>query len=99
MWLQVRHFAEFSHRTQNSVIPLAAANLATNLAVMSHLPAQDPDLARAFARRLSADLKVQGHMQIHFNADAFSMLNGRPSQRLIDPNVNLATRRRNGFCH
>jgi vitamin K-dependent gamma-carboxylase len=52
--------------------------------------AQDPDLIRAMARRLAADLKAQGHPQIQIHADAFATLNGRPSQRLIDPSVNLA---------
>ena len=52
--------------------------------------AQDPDLIRALARRLAADLKTEGHPQIQIRADAFATLNGRPSQRLIDPNVNLA---------
>ena len=52
--------------------------------------AQDPDLIRAFARRLAAELKAQGHPQIQIHADAFATLNGRPSQRLVDPDANLA---------
>jgi vitamin K-dependent gamma-carboxylase len=52
--------------------------------------AQDPDLIRAMARRLARDLKAQGFTQIEVHADAFATLNGRPSQRLIDPSVNLA---------
>ena len=51
---------------------------------------QDPDLICAFARRLAADLKAQGQPQIKIQAEAFATLNRRPSQRLIDPNVNLA---------
>lgn len=51
--------------------------------------AQDPDLIRAMARRLAADLEAQGHPQIQIHADAFATLNGRPRQRLIDPCVNL----------
>ena len=54
--------------------------------------AQDPDLIRAFARHLAADLRKQGHPQIQIRADAFATLNGRPSQRMIDPKVNLAAR-------
>ena len=54
--------------------------------------AQDPDLIRAFARHLAADLRRQGHPQIQIRADAFATLNGRPSQRMIDPKVNLAAR-------
>jgi vitamin K-dependent gamma-carboxylase len=52
--------------------------------------AQDPDLICAFARRLAADLRAQGHPQIQIYADAFATFNGRPSQRLIEPDVNLA---------
>lgn len=52
--------------------------------------AQDPDLIRVMARRLAADLKGQGYAQIEIHADAFATLNGRPSQRLIDPEDNLA---------
>jgi vitamin K-dependent gamma-carboxylase len=56
------------------------------------LMAQDPDLIRAMARHLAADLKTHGFKQIQIRADAFATLNGRPSQRLIDPNVDLASR-------
>lgn len=52
--------------------------------------AQDPDLIRAMARRLARDLEAQGFSHIEIHADAFATLNGRPSQRLIDPKVNLA---------
>jgi vitamin K-dependent gamma-carboxylase len=52
--------------------------------------AQDPDLIRALARRLANDLKAQGYTQVEIHADAFATLNCRPSQRLIDPAVDLA---------
>ena len=55
------------------------------------LMAQDPDLIRAMARHLAAELEARGFKQIQIRADAFATLNGRPSQRLIDPNVNLAS--------
>jgi vitamin K-dependent gamma-carboxylase len=54
------------------------------------LMAQDPDLIHQMARHLAADLESRGFKQIQIHADAFATLNGRPSQRLIDPNVNLA---------
>ena len=56
------------------------------------LMAQDPDLIHEMARHLAADLESRGFKQIQIRADAFATLNGRPSQRLIDPNVNLAAR-------
>jgi vitamin K-dependent gamma-carboxylase len=52
--------------------------------------AQDPDLIRAMAQWLARDLRAQGLSQIQVRADAFATLNGYPSQRLIDPGVNLA---------
>jgi hypothetical protein len=54
------------------------------------LMAQDPYLVRAMARRLAADLKARGLAQAQVRVDAFATLNGRPSQPLINPNVNLA---------
>jgi vitamin K-dependent gamma-carboxylase len=54
--------------------------------------AQDPDLIRAMAQRFARDLKAQGFAQIQIHTDAFATLNGRPSQRLIDPQVDLAAR-------
>jgi vitamin K-dependent gamma-carboxylase len=53
--------------------------------------AQDPDLVRAMARHLAAGLKAQGFRDIQIHADAFATLNGRPSQRMIDPEVDLAS--------
>lgn len=52
--------------------------------------AQDPDLIREMARHLAADLKARGFQHIQIRADAFATLNGRPSQRMIDPTVDLA---------
>jgi hypothetical protein len=52
--------------------------------------AQDPDLICAFAQRLAADLRTGSEPHIQIRAEAFATLNGRPSQRLIDPEVNLA---------
>jgi hypothetical protein len=54
------------------------------------LMAQDPYLIRALARRLAADLQKENCHPIEVKAEAFATLNGRPSQRLIDPEVDLA---------
>ena len=61
------------------------------------LMAQDPDLIRAMARHLAADLRRHGFKKIEIHADAFATLNGRPSQRLIDPKVDLASHVPNGW--
>jgi hypothetical protein len=52
--------------------------------------AQDPDLIRSMARRLAAELKARGQTAIRIEVDAYATLNGRPSQRLIKPGVDLA---------
>lgn len=52
--------------------------------------AQDPYLIRDFARHLAEDFRKRGHPNIQIHSDAFASLNGRPSQRIIDPAVNLA---------
>jgi len=54
------------------------------------LMAQDPFLIRELARHIAQDLQAQGHPRVEVFADAFAALNGNPSRRLIDPNVNLA---------
>jgi hypothetical protein len=52
--------------------------------------AQDPYLVRVMARRLAADLRAGGLTQAQVTVNAFATLNGRPSQRLIAPDINLA---------
>lgn len=54
------------------------------------LMAQDPFLIRAFARHIADEQRAQGRPRIQVFAHAFAALNGTPSQRLIDPNTNLA---------
>jgi hypothetical protein len=51
---------------------------------------QDPYLIRQFARRLSADLSRDATTPVRITVNAFATLNGRPSQRLIDADANLA---------
>jgi hypothetical protein len=52
--------------------------------------AQDPYLIRDLARDLAKDLRRQGKTGIQVRVNAFATLNGRPSQRLIDSDVDLA---------
>jgi hypothetical protein len=52
--------------------------------------AQDPFMVRALARHIAADLRTRGIAGVEVRADSFASLNGRPLQRLIDPEVDLA---------
>lgn len=52
--------------------------------------AQDPFLIRELARHIAQDLRKKGHTGVQVFADAYAALNGNPSRRLIDPNVDLA---------
>jgi len=39
---------------------------------------------------LAADLKRRGLADVQIRVDAFATLNGRPSQRLVNPDIDLA---------
>ncbi len=54
------------------------------------LMARDPYLIREMARHFAADLKRHGFPGVQIQASAFASLNGRPSQPLIDPQIDLA---------
>lgn len=49
-----------------------------------------PDMIRQFAVHLADTFERRGYRDVAVFADAFVSLNGRRSQRLIDPNVDLA---------
>jgi vitamin K-dependent gamma-carboxylase len=55
--------------------------------------AQDPFLIYQLARHIGEDLRARGHMDVQIFADAFATLNGNPSQRIIDPKINLVSER------
>jgi vitamin K-dependent gamma-carboxylase len=63
----------------------------------AHFLAQDPQLIRDLARHIAADLQRKGHAPFGVYADAYASLNGRPHQRLIDPEVNLAGPLKDGW--
>ncbi len=52
--------------------------------------AGQPDLILQLAHRIARDVRAQGHDRVEVRADAWVSLNGRPSARMIDPNVDLA---------
>jgi hypothetical protein len=48
-----------------------------------------PDFILEYAHYLAKHFENQGHKNIQVFADSFVALNGRPSQRFIDPDVDL----------
>ncbi|WP_257448424.1 HTTM domain-containing protein [Archangium lipolyticum] len=52
--------------------------------------ATQPDMLLTFAHHLARHFAERGHPDVEVRVDAFASLNGRPRQRLVDPNVNLA---------
>ncbi len=53
-----------------------------------------PDMIHHYAHHLRDDLEAQGYEGVQIYAHAFVSYNGRPSQRLIDPGVDLAAQAR-----
>ncbi|TPV96950.1 MAG: HTTM domain-containing protein [Myxococcales bacterium FL481] len=49
-----------------------------------------PDMIHEYALHLAQRLRARGHREVQVYADAYAALNGRPSQRLIDPTIDLA---------
>tara|TARA_Y100000996_G_scaffold405447_1_gene380607 strand:+ start:404 stop:1789 length:1386 start_codon:yes stop_codon:yes gene_type:complete len=52
-----------------------------------------PDFILEYAHYLGDHFKKQGHKNIQIFTDSFVALNGRPSQRFIDPNVDLLSKK------
>ncbi len=50
-----------------------------------------PDMIHEYALYVAERYRARGHTHVSVYADAWAALNGRPSQRLIDPSVDLAT--------
>jgi hypothetical protein len=59
--------------------------------------AQDPYLIREMARRFETDIAASGSTTVQIQTEAFATLNGRPSQRLIDPRASLTARSAHGW--
>jgi hypothetical protein len=51
--------------------------------------ATQPDMIQEYAQHLKHSFAARGHERVRVYADAWASLNGRPRQRLIDPEVDL----------
>jgi hypothetical protein len=56
--------------------------------------ATQPDMIHEFAHHLARRYEARGHRGVRVYAHAWAALNGRPSQRFIDPTVDLAAEAR-----
>jgi hypothetical protein len=54
----------------------------------------DADMIHEYARHVASRRRAAGEHDVEVYADAYASLNGRPSQRLIDPTADLASRSR-----
>ena len=52
-----------------------------------------PLMIAAYAQHLAAQFRARGHRNVSVYADAWASLNGRPAQRLLDPDSDLAGQR------
>ena len=53
-----------------------------------------PDMIHEYALHIAKRFRRQGHERVRIHAKAWAALNGRPSQRLVDPSVDLASQPR-----
>jgi vitamin K-dependent gamma-carboxylase len=53
----------------------------------------EPDMIHEYALELAARYRGRGYTDVRVYADAWAALNGRPSQRLVEPDVDLAAER------
>ena len=58
--------------------------------VQHRLMRTQPDMIAQYARHLAHTHQAEHHTDVAVYADAFCSLNGRPTQRLIDPEVDLS---------
>jgi hypothetical protein len=54
---------------------------------------QSPDMILEYAHHLAGEFAARGIRDVEVFADAYAAINGRPSQRLVDPGVDLARER------
>ena len=58
-----------------------------------------PDFILQYAHYLGDHFSSQGHQNVEVYAESFVALNGRPSQRYVDPNVDLYKEKESLFKH
>jgi hypothetical protein len=62
--------------------------------LQARMMSTQPDMIHQYALHLAERFGRSGSTRVRVYADAWAALNGRPSQRLIDPNVDLAAESR-----
>ncbi|MBL4687191.1 MAG: HTTM domain-containing protein [Nannocystaceae bacterium] len=64
----------------------------------TQMMSMQPDMILSYAHHIARRMAAQGYRDVAVYADAWASLNGRPSQRLIDPDTDLAAVR-DGFAN
>ena len=82
----VRFYALDPHSKRRERLPVSDLITARQKIAM----AQDPGMIRQMAIRLHKDLVAAGKSEWEVRVDSWATINGRPSQRLIRPDINLA---------
>ncbi len=88
---------EFELRTADSASPRLIFPQHDLTALQAEMMATQPDMIHDYAHRLAARARAEGHRGVEVYAHATAALNGRPSQPLIDPTVDLAAQPRTVF--
>jgi hypothetical protein len=58
--------------------------------LQTNMMATQPDMIADYARHLADEARRGGHVDVEVRADVYVALNGRPNQRFIDPDADLA---------
>jgi len=51
---------------------------------------KDPDMMAQYARFVASRLRAEGHQDVKVMVESMASLNGRPTQRFVRENVDLA---------
>lgn len=95
-----------TEKTGQAEFELQSADLASPRLIFSHqdltelqakLMATQPDMIHDYAHFLAARARAEGHKDVRVYAHVSAAMNGRPSQPLIDPTVDLAAEPRTAF--
>jgi vitamin K-dependent gamma-carboxylase len=89
--------AEFELRTADSASPRLIFPKDDLTPLQAKMMATQPDMVHDYAHSLATRARAKGQREVRVYAHVTAALNGRPSQPLIDPSVDLAAEPRTVF--